>query len=235
MFSKSAELYDKIYLKFKDYESEAQKIREIIARGNPSARTILDVACGTGEHARILRDKHGFEVDGIDLDKKFISFAQHKNPCGTFRQADMVDFDMGKTYDIVMCLFSSIGYVKTLDRVTLAIKRFNAHVNNGGLILIEPWFSPGALTPGRIFLNTSQSDDLTVVHMDYTQVQGRVSNLYFDYLIGSHGRIEHEKERHELGLFTVDEMMDCFQRVGLNASFDVEGLSGRGLYVARKG
>ena len=125
--------------------------------------------------------KHGFEVDGIDLDKKFVSLAQHKNPMGNFRQADMVDFDLGNTYDIVMCLFSSIGYVKTLDRVTHTLERFSAHINEGGLILVEPWFSPEALTPGRIFLNSSQSDDLTVVRMGYTQVQGRISNLHFEY------------------------------------------------------
>ena len=114
MFSKSAELYDKIYFEFKDYEAEAQMINESINRENPSARTILDVACGTGEHARILREKYGFDVDGIDLNDKLISLAQRKNPIGNFNNADMVDFDLGKSYDIVMCLFSSIGYVKTL-------------------------------------------------------------------------------------------------------------------------
>ena len=67
MFSKSAELYDKIYFEFKDYKAETQKIVEIIAREHSSARALLDVACGTGEHARILHDQHGYEVDGIDL------------------------------------------------------------------------------------------------------------------------------------------------------------------------
>ena len=114
MFSKSAELYDKIYFEFKDYEAEAQMINESINRENPSAQKILDVACGTGEHARILREKYGFDVDGIDLNDKLISLAQRKNPIGNFNNADMVDFDLGKSYDIVMCLFSSIGYVKTL-------------------------------------------------------------------------------------------------------------------------
>lgn len=234
MFSKSAELYDEIYLKLKDYEAEAQKIGELIARENPSARSILDVACGTGEHARILRDQHAFEVDGIDLDEKFVSIAQHKNPEGHFIQADMVDFDLSKTYDIVMCLFSSIGYVKTLDRVTLALERFKAHANEGGVILVEPWFPPGTLTPGRIFLETSESEELTIVRMGYTQIKDRISIIHFEYLIGSHGQIEHEVEQHELGLFTVEEMKGCFQDAGLEPSYEEEGFSVRGLYVARK-
>ena len=53
MYSATAEIYDAIY-SFKDYAGEAAKIREIVARERPGARTILDVACGTGEHARVL-------------------------------------------------------------------------------------------------------------------------------------------------------------------------------------
>ena len=71
MFSKSAELYDQIYFEFKDYKAEAQRISELLAGEHSSARTLLDVACGTGEHARILRDQYGFEVDGIDHHHEF--------------------------------------------------------------------------------------------------------------------------------------------------------------------
>ncbi len=67
MFSVTAEIYDAIY-GFKDYAGEAMKIRQLIARERPGARTILDIACGTGEHARLLSPD--FEVDGIDLEPK---------------------------------------------------------------------------------------------------------------------------------------------------------------------
>ncbi len=235
MFSKSAELYDKIYFEFKDYAAEAQKINDLLTSEHSSARTLLDVACGTGEHARILGDQHGFKVDGIDLDDKLISLAQRKNPEGNFCCADMVNFDLEKTYDVVMCLFSSIGYVKTLDRVTSALERFNAHTYEGGLILVEPWFSPGELTPGKNFVNTAQTEELSVARMGYSHVQDRISTLHFEYLIGTPGKIDHEIEKHELGLFTVDEMKQCFKDAGLVASFDDDGISGRGLYTARKG
>ena len=130
----------------------------------------------------MLHDNHGFEVDGIDLDDKFVLLAQRKNAAGNFYCADMVDFDLGKAYDVVMCLFSSIGYVKTLGRVTAALERFKAHLNDGGLILIEPWFSPETLTPGRIFLNTVQTGELSVARMGYSQLQDRISTLHFEYL-----------------------------------------------------
>jgi SAM-dependent methyltransferase len=48
-----------------------------IAREQPHAKTILDVACGTGEHARLLPSD--FEVDSIDLEPKFVEIARAKN------------------------------------------------------------------------------------------------------------------------------------------------------------
>ena len=40
MFSNSAEFYDAIYGKFKDYPAEAKKIADLIAREHPDAKTL---------------------------------------------------------------------------------------------------------------------------------------------------------------------------------------------------
>jgi ubiquinone/menaquinone biosynthesis C-methylase UbiE len=66
MFSETAELYDLIYASFKDYVTESDRLAALITRVRPGARTVLDVACGTGEHARLLREHHRLAVDGID-------------------------------------------------------------------------------------------------------------------------------------------------------------------------
>jgi ubiquinone/menaquinone biosynthesis C-methylase UbiE len=63
-FIQSAELYDAIY-SFKNYARESDRLRAVINEAVPGARTLLDVACGTGEHARFLRQYYA--VDGVDL------------------------------------------------------------------------------------------------------------------------------------------------------------------------
>lgn len=70
MFTKTAQYYDLVY-SFKDYAQEVQKIRALIETERPGARTVLGVACGTGEHAELLGEH--FAVDGLDLEDAFVS------------------------------------------------------------------------------------------------------------------------------------------------------------------
>ena len=149
MFSASADLYDLIYAQFKDYVAETSRLADAIRRAHPQARSVLDVACGTGEHARLLAETHGFEVDGLDLDPAFVRIAQGKLARGSVFQADMTSFNLTRSYDVILCLFSSIGYVRTLDNVTRTLDAFRRHLAPGGIAIVEPWFPPGFLESGR--------------------------------------------------------------------------------------
>jgi SAM-dependent methyltransferase len=233
MFSESADLYDIVYSEFKDYPAEAGQIATIIRRENPAAQRILDVACGSGEHARLLTAEHGFAVDGLDLDQAFVRIAAAKLPNARVYDADMTTFSIEERYDVISCLFSSIGYVRTLENVTATLERFRAHLAPGGVILVEPWFPPGVLQAGRITLQTTEGPAISVARMSQVTVDGRMSRIRFEYLIGRNGKIEHLVELHELGLFEAEELLACFAAAGLTATHDPIGLSGRGLYVAR--
>jgi len=233
VFDRSADLYDAIYLRMKDYEAEAVKLADILARTVPSARRVLDVACGTGEHALHLL-RRGYAVDGVDLDGGLLARAAAKNPEGRFTRGDMTSFDLGETYDAVLCLFSAIGYVRTLDGLGAALRRFAAHVRPGGAVLVEPWFPPGVLDEGRIFVDTADEEGVRIVRMAYTAVEGRLSFTHFQYLVGRPGSITHEEETHELGLFTAEEMRAAFEAAGLVTDYEEGGPSGRGLWVGRR-
>lgn len=233
MFSATAELYDLIYSGFKDYPAETAQLAALIRAAHPAARRILDVACGTAEHARLLTERYGYAVDGLDLDPAFVRIARRKLPAATVHEADMRTFEIPGRYDVILCLFSSIGYLKTRDAVRSALERFRLHLAEGGIVIVEPWFAPGVLVPGRIVVNTAEAQGVTVCRMSWAQLEGRLSRLHFEYLIGRPTGIERASEVHELGLFTVEEMQQCFQEAGLEATYDPQGLSGRGLYMAR--
>jgi SAM-dependent methyltransferase len=231
MFSHSAELYDAIY-HFKDYASEAGKVAALIRAANPDARSVLDAACGTGEHVRWLA-RQGFEADGLDLDDSLLEVARQKHPSGGFFVADMSEFDLRRRYDAVVCLFSSIAYLVTLDRVRRAIECFRRHLGTSGVLLVEPWFAPGVLDPTRVSRQTGQTADTTVERVSQIDVEGRISRIRFEYRIKSPSGLRYAREEHELGLFTPDEMRDVFEDTGFITRFDPDGLMGRGLWMGQ--
>ncbi len=233
MFSESAELYDLIYSGFKNYAAEAETLAAILQRVHPGGRTILDVACGTGEHARHLADRYGYQVDGVDLNPAFVRIAQAKLLSGSVHVGDMVSFDLQRQYDIVQCLFSSIGYVRTLENLASTLVCFRRHLAPHGVVIVEPWFPPGVLDVKRVHTSVAESDGLSVCRMSRIEVEGRLSRLHFDYLIGRPDGIRRASEVHELGLFTVEETMACFRRAGFDPEHDTRGLCDRGLYIAR--
>lgn len=236
MFSKLAELYDFIYMQFKDYADESRRVAGLLGRLHPDARTVLDVGCGTGEHARLLARDHGYAVDGLDIEPDFVRLARRKHPDGSFACADRTDFDLGRRYDAVLCLFSSIGYVKTLDNVERALGRFRAHLADGGVVVVELWLEPDAWHTGRVYLHTAESEEVTVCRMSVSGQRGRLSVIDFHYLVGTSTGIEHMTETHELGLFTRDELERRFVAAGFTEiEYDPEGLIGRGLFTARAG
>lgn len=229
MFSKTARYYDLIY-SFKDYAVEAANIADLIRKELPTARTILDVGCGTAEHAKLLG---GFQVDGIDLEPTFVEIATRKVPSGEFWVADMSDFSLPKTYDVVQCLFSSIGYLSDEAKITAALERFKAHLNPGGVIFVEPWITPEDWCEGYTSMVTAEMGEVKICRMNATQRRGRRSILDFHYLIATERGVEHITEAHELTLYTREEMRSCFVAAGLQVSYDDKGLFGRGLYTAR--
>jgi SAM-dependent methyltransferase len=233
MYTESAELYDLIYSGFKNYGAEAAEIAALLHTVHPGCKTVLDVACGTAEHARLLATTHGFVVDGLDLDPQFVQIARKKHPAGQIVQADMGDFQLPQRYDAIVCLFSSIGYLGTLDRVTCALRCFRQHLAPGGVIIVEPWFAPGILDPNRVTSNIGETRDLRVERTAHIEIAGAISRIHFDYVITDASGVRKTSEIHELGLFTTEEMLQSFKAAGLDVRHDPKGLTGRGLYIAR--
>lgn len=231
MFTESALFYDLLY-SFKDYLSEADAVTTEIRRSLPDARSVLDVGCGTAEHHRYMRQ--AFEMDGLDISADFILRAVEKNPGGNYSVGDMADFQLDRVYDVILCLFSSIGYVKSFERMTDTFRCFRRHIPDHGIVLVEPWMTPDTWQNNKLFMLTYESDTIKLCRMNKSSSEGKLSILDFHYLYATpEDGVRHFEERHELALFTIDEMTRAFEIAGFTVSYDPDGLTGRGLYSAR--
>lgn len=228
MFTRSARYYDALY-GFKDYEAASRKLHALIQGRNPAAETLLDLACGTGRHLEHL-GAH-YRVEGLDLNPELLETARRRCPGVPFHLGDMTDFSLGRRFDAVTCLFSSVAYVRTVENLRRTVANMARHLRPGGLALLEPWFGPDRYWTGTITANFVDEPGLKIAWMYTSGREGDLSVLDIHYLAGTPQGIEHFTERHELGLFTDEEYLAAFRDAGLDVTHDPEGLFGRGLFL----
>jgi len=230
LFSRSARIYDAIYASIRDYPREAAQLDRLIQERRPGAKKLLDVACGTGAHLEHLADR--YEVEGLDLDAEMLAVARERLPDVTFHRGDMTSFDLDKRFDAVMCMFSSIGYVRTEQGLRSAIASMTCHLDAGGLLVVEPWLTPDDWKDRFAAAVFVDQPELKIARLSAHEREGTLATITFHYLVGTPDGVEHFTERHETGLFTVEQHLEAFRAAGLDVEHDPEGPMGRGLYAA---
>jgi len=222
------QLYDVLY-GFKDYAAESASVTRRIRERNPTARTLLDVACGTGRHLEYLR--HEFDVEGADFEPGLLAVARERLGEGVpLHKADMRTLELGRRFDAVTCLFSAIGHVADLAELHSAIAAMVAHLEPGGVLLVEPWLEPDVWEPGKLTMLTVDEPDLKISRMSMAGREGIISTIDFHFLVGTPEGFETHLEHMELALFTAAELRHAFEAAGLETEHDAEGLTGRGLF-----
>ena len=234
MYSESAHLYDTIYLnQGKDYAAEARRIHELAQQHQKSqGNFLLDVACGTGLHAGYLSEF--YQVEGVDLDENMIVAAREKHPSISFQTGDMRDFNLGRQFDVITCLFSAIGYMTDIVQLHQAIGNMGKHLKPGGVMFIEPWFTPEIWRAGSVHTTVVDQLDLKIVRMNLSERKDNLSFFTFHFLVGTPKGVEYFTEYHEMALFTHEEHLDSFRANNLGVFYDEAGLNGRGLYIGKK-
>jgi SAM-dependent methyltransferase len=231
VYTGSATWYDRFHAN-KDYAGEAQRVTSVIRAHHPGAQTLLDAACGTGRHLEHLRGE--FACAGFDLDPGLLAMARDRLPGLELAQADLTEFELHRRFDAVICLFSSIGYVQTLARLEAAVRSLARHLNPDGVLVIEPWILPEAWDEWVAQTNNlyvGQDGDRTLVRLRDTRRAGNMTELIMHYAVAENGEIATADERHQVRMFTVDEILGAMGRAGLSAHWDPAGIIGRGLAV----
>ena len=232
IYNRFVPFYDDAHA-FKDYAAEADYLVGVIRRHHPTARSLLDVACGTGRHLEHLR--RDFEVEGLDVNPRFLGIAGQRLPGVTLHEGDMTDFDLDRTFDVVALLFGSITFARTVGAMERSIRALAHHVAPGGLLLVEPLWEPDAHRDGELKLNVVDEPDRKIVWMYTNKRVGDLVHWQNHFLVGTPDGVEAFVEVHELGLFTAAQYQHAFGSADLTiVEWDPEGPCGRGLYVARR-
>ena len=165
-FDRIAEYYDVLHDDV-DYPAECNLLERVFSRFLESRTvTILDLGCGTGNHALELASR-GYQVTGIDASPGMVRVARKKARGRTkaaFVRADMRRFDLGRRFDAAICMDGAFTHLLT-DRGrpgrsgTIRGDRGGVETGFGGRgVAPVPGFREYA-SPGAIFHNPQSVQD----------------------------------------------------------------------------
>jgi len=214
----------------RDYQGQAARIAAIARELCPDARTLLDVACGTGLHLEYLASE--FRCEGLDVSESMLQIAQARNPGMTFHLGDMRGFGTGRRYHVVICLFSSITYAMDVPGLRGTLQKFAEHLVPGGACIVEPFIPPEAWVDERTgHVRQADLPQLTVAMVDRATRYDRTVVREIAYAAATSSGVDQVLERHTFGLFSADDYLDAFRHAGFHVWHDPGFNPARGLYV----
>ncbi|HEU0175438.1 MAG TPA: class I SAM-dependent methyltransferase [Blastocatellia bacterium] len=132
IYEKFGRFYDAV---MGDRAESAAFIQRLIQKHKPDAKTLLELACGTGAVLQHLA-KH-YEVSGLDISPEMLSVARKKLPEAPFYQAGMESFELGKKFDVIICVFDSINHVLSFADWKRIFRRVARRLAEGGMFLFD--------------------------------------------------------------------------------------------------
>lgn len=212
LYNKFAVYYDKIYEKL-DHKKEAQFIKWVALthKASPGIE-LLDVACGTGRHADLLKDD--FKILGVDISKDMLLIAREKVPDVEFISGDMKKLDLGRKFDVLTCMFSAMNYNTTLEEFEVTLNNFYNHLNPGGVIIFDFGLNKENWIEGLVSVDTVVDENFKLARICQSHLENGIFNSNFIFLVKENGKFDFDIDEHTLGVFGLEDIIDLMEKTG---------------------
>lgn len=131
MYNKDfAKIYDKEWCNFSN--TMAENIIKIASTYN----SVLDLGCGTGNFLRKI-EKCFERTVGIDISKNMIEIAKKNCKKTQFYVADVTNFNLNETFDLITCNFDMINHLNSIEDWGKMFKLANKHLNKQGIFIFD--------------------------------------------------------------------------------------------------
>jgi len=211
-----AELYDIFYVD-KQYNEEAAFIHQCLQQyGVGDTHRLLELACGTGSHSLALEKLgHGYEIVATDYSHDMLAYAKRKaeqvSSSIDFQLQDMRALNLpDHSFDAVICLFDSIGYVVTNEALKQVLQGVYHHLRSDGLFVFEFWHAGAMLRnyePVRIRRWSTSTGELLRISETKLRCAKQLSAVtYSVYELHNDGTYYSFKETQVNRYFLVQEM-----------------------------
>ncbi len=131
-YAKFAGFYDEI---MGDRSPDVERIRGYLGRYLPSARSLLELGCGTGALLRGLAQD--MAVTGVDRSPDMLAAAARNVPAAHLVQAEMTSFSLGTRFDVVICMFDTLNHLPKFESWLELFARVDEHLEPGGVFIFD--------------------------------------------------------------------------------------------------
>jgi SAM-dependent methyltransferase len=253
VFGNYAHYYDLLY-RDKDYVGEAEFIHNLIQTHAPNSENILELGCGTGNHATLLA-KTGYHLHGVDLSQEMLHRANERlseSPQELaarlqFTQGDIREVRLNKTFDVVLSLFHVISYQTTNQDLLAALTTAKKHLKPGGIFIFDVWYGPAVLTePPTVRVKRLEDELIQVTRIAEPVMYPNENWVDVNYHVfikdKTSNQIDELKETHQMRYLFKPEIQTLLQKVELQLIEQGEWLTGKesgfdtwGVYFVVKG
>ena len=221
-----ANIYDCIY-KEKDYRAECDVVEHFIASdGLQPTTSILDLGCGTGNHAICLAQR-GYHITGVDKSEAMLVHAENKRAAIElqsgrldFKQGDIRCLQLNRTFDTVIMMFAVLGYQETNTDIIRSLQTVYRHINPRGLFLCDFWYGPAVLhlRPENRHLILATGDE-QIERLAYPQlnIEKQLCTVAYHVQHWKNKQIMREnQESHIIRYFFPNEIESLFNQAGFS-------------------
>lgn len=140
-YSALSEIYDR-YMDHVDYPVWTDYVLVMCHKHDHPPGLILDAACGTGSFLCEF-EKRGFKSYGFDrslamLKKAHLKLLNNANDAWCrLVQSDITLPCMKMSFDTVFCMYDSMNYQPTLDRIVRAVRRMLSLLDSNGVLIFD--------------------------------------------------------------------------------------------------
>jgi ubiquinone/menaquinone biosynthesis C-methylase UbiE len=162
-----------------------------------SVKTVLDCACGTGQHLYMLYEM-GYDVSGSDYSESMLEVARNNlkrhNISIPLNQCDFryLERRYNNTFDAIVCLTTALPHLHTDEDLILALRSMRYRLNKDGLLVLTQGATHFTLSLppievvvnredfSRIFVKEHDAQFQTIHVLDLFHSKSRIENNQYD-------------------------------------------------------
>lgn len=213
LYREMAGYYDTLYEKRgKSYRKESAFIEKLAREYGNGGKSLLDVGCGTGSHLVFLKEK--YKVAGIDLSNEMLAIARRKLRGVKLVHEDMRNFKLHQTFDAITCMFSTVNYNRSEKDYMRTFRNFSAHLNYGGVAIIELFLREGFDADGRFSFDVYEKGNVHVGRMGGSRRDGNLATVSYAYVVKKGRDTAIRTDEHVMGVYNSSEITRIAEEAG---------------------